>query len=198
MYFNLAFLFVLKNKTLIHFYFENKINAYSSLLSNTNMSFPIQGPICLPATRSRLMAVRWAEVRKARNPVQALQSAASHPLRPRPWTSCTNTPTSTRANHPRSARRRHTSEERQRGKERGSARENEIEKWIGRVRLPHSESCSLTTTWATHSYLASTTCLMLQVSTPLARFSAASQTQIYAPRAMIYNIPNRTIMFCTE
>lgn len=137
--------------------------------SNPNMSFPIQVPICLPVTHSHLMVLRWAEVRKVRNPARALPSAASRPPRPKPWTSCTNTPTNIRANRPRSARRCHTSEteECQRGKEKG------IEKWIDRVRLPHSESCSLTTTWATHLYLASTTCLMPQVSTPPACSSSS-------------------------
>lgn len=147
------------------------IYIYPILFLIQTLSFPIEVPIYLPDTRSHLMVARWAEVRKVRNPAQALQSAASRPLRPKPWISCTNTPTSTRANRPRSARRCHTSEseERQRGKERGSVREKESgsenEKWIDPVRLPHRDSCSLTTTWATHLYLASTTCPMPQVRT---------------------------------
>lgn len=149
---------------------------HPSPLSNPNiMAFPIQVLIYLPVTRSHLMAVRWAEERKVRNLAQALQSAASRPLRPKPWTSCTNTPTSTRANLPRSVRRDHTSESEQwqRGKEKGS----ETEKWIDPVHLPHRESCSLTTTWATRLYLASTTCPMPRVSTPPTYSLASSQIQ---------------------
>lgn len=134
------------------------------------MAFPIQVPIYPPVTHSRLMVVRWVEVRKVRNPAPALQSAASRPLRPKLWTSCTNTPTSTRANRPRSVRRCRTSESEEQwsGKERGSVRERgrETEKWIDAVRLPHKESCSLTTIWATHLYLASMTCPMPQVRFP--------------------------------
>lgn len=130
------------------------------------MAFHIQVPIYLLVTRFHLM-VRWVAARKVRNPAPVLQSA-SRLLRPKHWTSCTNTPTSIRANRPRSARRRHTSETEacRSGKERGNVREKGRgnEKWTDHVRLPHRESCSLTTTWATHLYLASTTCPMPQVS----------------------------------
>lgn len=83
---------------------------------------------------------------------------------------CVEGVSSTRANRPRSAKRCHTSESE--GWRRGSGSENEnergsgTEKWTDRVRLPRSGSCSLTTTWATHLYLASTTCPMPQVSKP--------------------------------
>lgn len=145
------------------------------------MAFPNQVPIYRPVTRSHLM-VRWVEARKVRNPAPVPQSAASRPLRPKHWTSCTNTPTSIKANRPRSARRHHTSETEacRRGKERGNVREkergSETEKWTDHVRLPHRESCSLTTTtWATHLYRASTTCPMPQVSnsTDVDKYTAA-------------------------